>query len=95
MSVAGSQLRAIVERVERLDEEIKALNADKSAIFSEAKSQGFDVKVLKRVIAYRRKDRSEAEAEEGVFATYLGALGMIPDEGADEAPSRAHAREAA
>ena len=95
MSIAAEHLRQIVERAETLDAEIKAPNAGKSDLFAEAKAQGYDVKVPKRVIAYRRKDRGEAEAEEGVFATYLGALGMIPDDLGNADPSHVHAREAA
>lgn len=69
-----SQLKSIVERIERLEEEIKDLNSDKRDIYAEAKSNGFDVKVLKAVIAYRRKDSSEAHEFDAIFETYLAEL---------------------
>lgn len=71
---AGDQLRSLVERVERIEEEIKELNSDKRDIYAEAKSLGFDVKVLKAVIAYRRKDSNEAQEFDAIFETYLAEL---------------------
>ena len=65
--VAGAQLKAFVERIERLEEEIKGLNDDKADVYAEAKATGFDTKVMKRVVAYRRKDRAAAEEEETLF----------------------------
>jgi len=65
-----SQLRSFVERVERLEEEIKALNDDKRDIYAEAKGNGFDTKVLKRVIAERRKDASERDEADAIFDLY-------------------------
>jgi uncharacterized protein (UPF0335 family) len=73
--IAVDQLRSFVERVERLEEEIKALQDDKSDIYKEAKSQGFDAKALKAVVAYRRKDPADALDQQAVFETYLDALG--------------------
>ena len=75
-SVAADQLRSIVERVERLEEEIKALNADKSEVYSEAKSSGFAVAVIKRIVADRRKPAADREEFEAVYELYLDALGM-------------------
>ena len=69
-----SQLRSIVERVERLEEEIKGLNDDKRDIYAEAKANGFDVKALKAVIAYRRKDPTEREDHSALVETYLAEL---------------------
>lgn len=69
-----SDLRRLVERIERLEEEIKELNNDKRDIYAEAKSGGFDVKALKAVIAYRRKDRSEVEEQTVIFETYLAEI---------------------
>ena len=77
--VAKDQLKSIVERIERLDAEIKDLNADKSDIYKEAKSNGFDVKVLRKIIADRRKDKSELDEFETVYQLYATALGMLPD----------------
>src|ERR1700753_703174 len=97
--VAAEQLRSFVERVERLDEEIKALNDDKRDLFAEAKGNGFDPKVMKIVIKERRQDRSGRMEIEALVDLYHAALGMIPpDLGEIEpeeprAPAPARARE--
>lgn len=75
-SNSAGQLRSIVERVERLDEEIAGLNADKKDIFAEAKANGFDVKALKSVLGIRRKDPGERAEHNAIVATYLASLGM-------------------
>ena len=80
--IARDHLRAFVERIERLDEEAKALNDDRKDVYGEAKSMGFDVKILKKVIALRRKDDQERMEEDLILQTYLQALGMI--EGSNE-----------
>lgn len=74
--IARGQLRAFVERIERLDEEAKALNDDRKDVYAEAKGCGYDTKILKRVIAARRKDPEQREEEDAVFQTYLAALAM-------------------
>lgn len=76
--VARDQLRSFVERIERLDEEAKALNDDRKDVYGEAKSMGFDTKVLKRLIAIRRQDRDQRLEEEAILETYMQALGMLP-----------------
>lgn len=91
MTSAG-QLRSFVERIERIEEEIKASNDDKRDIYAEAKSNGFDVKALKVVIARRRKDPSELSAHEALVETYQAALDGKPQ---TEARARPHAHEAA
>lgn len=75
--VARDQLRAFVERIERTDEEIKCLNDDKKEIYGEARAMGFDIKILKKVIAIRRQDPQERMEEDLILDTYLHALGMI------------------
>jgi uncharacterized protein (UPF0335 family) len=65
--VAGDQLRAFVERIEQVDEEIKALTEDKKDIYAEAKGQGFDVKILREVIRIRKKDQKERDEEESLL----------------------------
>lgn len=75
---SNGQILAIVERVERLETEITALNEDKSDIFKEAKSDGLDVKILKRVIAIRRQDPSKRAEEEAILDLYLSAVGVAP-----------------
>lgn len=74
--VARDQIRAFVERVERLNEELKAINDDKKEIFAEAKSLGYDTKALKRVIQLRGQDQSERQEFEAIVDLYLHALGM-------------------
>jgi uncharacterized protein (UPF0335 family) len=69
-----TQLRSFVERIERLEEEISTLNADKSEVYKEAKSTGFDVKVLRKVIAARRMDRSERQEADALFDLYMAEL---------------------
>lgn len=76
-SVARDQLRAFIERLERVEEEIRTLNDDKKEIYSEAKSTGFDTKIMKRVLAIRRQDRDQRLEEEAILDTYLAALGML------------------
>ena len=72
------QLKSIIERVERLEEEKAALSIDIREVFAEAKSNGFDVKILKRIIALRKKGDEDRLEEEAVLATYMQALDMLP-----------------
>lgn len=76
-SVAREQLRAFCERIERLEEEKKTIADDIKDVYSEAKGSGFDTKILKKVIAIRKKDANERAEEEAILETYLAALGMI------------------
>ncbi|AXV16159.1 hypothetical protein CYG48_10915 [Neorhizobium sp. SOG26] len=75
--VARDQLRAFVERIERLEEEKKTIADDIKDVYGEAKSMGFDTKILKKVIALRKKDDQERMEEDLILDTYLAALGMI------------------
>lgn len=77
--IAKDQLRAFVERIERLEEEKKTVADDIKDVFGEAKAMGFDTKILKRVIALRKKDDQERMEEEIILDTYLAALGMIEE----------------
>src|SRR5688500_11832224 len=72
--VAGDQLRAFVERIEHIEEEIKSLTEDKKEIFAEAKGEGFDVKILKEVIRIRKQDQEERQEHESLLEVYLHAL---------------------
>lgn len=74
--IARDQLRAFVERIERLEEEKKTIADDIKDVYGEAKSMGFDTKILKKVVALRKKDENERTEEEMVLDTYLHALGM-------------------
>ncbi|MEI2388048.1 DUF2312 domain-containing protein [Breoghania sp. JC706] len=83
--IAGDQLKAFVERIERLEEEKKALTDDIKDVYSEAKAMGFDTKILREVIRLRRKEPHEREEAEAVLDLYMHALGMLPDTGDAEA----------
>lgn len=72
--VARDQLIAFVERVERIEADIKELNSDKSDVYAEAKSLGFDVKVLKKVVAKRRMDSAERDEQDAIFDMYWDAI---------------------
>ena len=74
--IAADQLRSITERIERLEEERRALAADIKDIYAEAKSAGFDVKVLRQVIRLRQREPAEVEEQEALLELYRRALGM-------------------
>jgi len=76
--VARDQLRAFIERIERLEEEKKTVADDIKDVYGEAKAMGYDTKIMKKVIALRKKDEQERTEEEMILDSYLGALGMIP-----------------
>ena len=78
--IAADQLRSIIERIERLEEEKKALAEDIKDVYAEAKGNGFDTKIIRKVIAMRKRDRAELDEEETVLEVYLRALGMLPAE---------------
>lgn len=75
-SLAVERLRSLVERIERLEEERRALSGDIKDIYSEAKSAGFDVKVLRQLIALRRREPADVEEQETLLDVYRRALGM-------------------
>lgn len=72
--VAGDRLRSFVERIERLEEEIKELSGDKKDIYAEAKGEGFDVKILREVVRIRKQDRDERDERDSLLDIYLHAL---------------------
>jgi len=74
--IAADRLRSVIERVERLEEERKALSGDIKDIFAEAKSAGFDVKVIRQIIRLRRQEPAEVEEQETLMDIYRRALGM-------------------
>ena len=76
MNIAADRLRSIVERIERLEEERKALASDIKDIYAEAKSAGFDVKVLRQIIRLRKQEPAEVEEQETLLDLYRRALGM-------------------
>lgn len=77
--MTNNQLQTIVARIEKLEEEKAAIAADIKDVFSEAKSNGFDTKVLKKVLALRKQDATERMTEQAILATYMEALGMLAD----------------
>ena len=76
---AKDQLKAFVERVERLEEEKKAIADDIRDVYAEAKGNGFDVKTLRTVVRLRKQDANERAEAEALLETYLHALGMLAD----------------
>lgn len=77
----AKQLKAFVERVERLEEEKAALASDIREVFAEAKSVGFDTKAMRQIIRIRKQDENERQEQEAVLDVYMRALGMAPDFG--------------
>lgn len=76
-SVAQDQLRAFIERIERMEEEKAAIAADIKEIYAEAKANGFDTKIMKRLVNIRKQDANERMEQEAVLELYMSALGMI------------------
>ncbi len=72
----GPQIRAYVERVERIEGEIKAMNDDKADIYAEAKGNGFHVDALKAIVAARRKNPEKRKEREAIIDLYKAAIGM-------------------
>ncbi|TCT13300.1 uncharacterized protein (UPF0335 family) [Tepidamorphus gemmatus] len=79
-AVARDQLRSIVQRIERLEEEKKALADDIRDVYAEAKANGFDTKALRTVVRLRKQDAAERQEHEAILATYMVALGMVAGE---------------
>lgn len=73
---AKEQLRSLIERVERLEEERAALVADIREVYSEAKGHGFDTKIMRHVVRLRKLDRADRQEQEAILDLYLSALGM-------------------
>ena len=78
--ISGARLKSFVERIERLDEEIRALNNDKKEVYAEARGTGFDVKIMRQVIRLRRLDKDDLDEQETLLDIYRRALGMLPAE---------------
>jgi uncharacterized protein (UPF0335 family) len=73
------QLRQLVEQIERLEEEKKALASDIKDKFAEAKALGFDVKIMRKVLSLRKRTQADRQEEEALLAVYLHALGMLDE----------------
>jgi len=76
---AKEHLRSFIERIERLEEERTALTADIREVFSEAKGQGFDTKIMRQVVRLRKLDTADRQEQEAILDLYLSALGMKKD----------------
>jgi uncharacterized protein (UPF0335 family) len=74
VGVAGDRIRSIIERVERLEEEIKDLMEAKKEVFAEAKGEGLDVKILKEILKIRKQDKDERDEHETLLDVYLRAM---------------------
>ena len=76
-SIAGGELKAYIERIERLEEEKAALSGDLRDVYTEAKANGFDTKIMRKIVSLRKKDHAERKEEEAILELYLAALGML------------------
>ena len=74
---AGDEIRSIIERAEQIIGERQTLGDDLKEVFAEAKGRGYDTKVLRKIIALRKRNRDDIAEEEAVLAMYLAALGMV------------------
>ena len=83
-SVTRDQLRSIIERIERLEEEKKTIADDIRDVYAEAKGNGFDVKALRAIVRLRKQDENERAEAEAILDTYMAALGMLPADGRAE-----------
>ncbi len=80
LSNSEGQLRSIVERIERLEEDKHQLTAELAYVYSEAKAQGFDAKIIRKLVALRKKEPAQRQEEETILGLYMAALGMMPEE---------------
>lgn len=76
-TVTADELRLLIERAERLEEEKKGISEDIKDVFSEAKARGFDVKAMRKIMRIRKMNKDDFQNEEAVLETYMAALGMI------------------
>ena len=77
-TVSAGQLRAVVERIERLEEEKKEVSEQIKEVYAEAKGNGFDAKTLRKIVALRKKKPEERSEQEAMLELYMNALGMLP-----------------
>ena len=74
VGIAGNRILSIIERIEQIDEEVKALNEGKKEVFAEAKGEGFDIKVLREILRIRKQDKDERDEQESLLDLYLRAM---------------------
>ncbi|HTV89111.1 MAG TPA: DUF2312 domain-containing protein [Stellaceae bacterium] len=77
--IAGERLKSFIERIERLEEEKRALAGDIKEVYSEAKGSGFDTKIIRQLIRMRRMDQDDLDEQESLLEVYKRAIGMLPD----------------
>lgn len=78
-SVTKDEIKGLIERIERLEEEKKALSDDIRDIYAEAKGNGYDVKALRAIVRLRKQDEAKRREHEAILETYMAALGMLAD----------------
>ena len=76
-TVAADELRLLIERAERLEEEKRGISDDIKDVMAEAKSRGYDTKAIRKIMQIRKKKKEEFQEEEAILETYMSALGMI------------------
>ena len=76
--VDAKHLRAFLERIEKLEEEKKAIADDIKDVYAEAKGNGYDTKIIRKIVSIRKQDKDKRKEEEEILDLYLAALGMIP-----------------
>ena len=76
-ATAQGRLKSFIERIERLEEDKAAVSADMKGVFDEAKGEGFDVKILRKVIRLRKQDKAKRDEEEALTDLYLQAIGGL------------------
>ena len=79
VNFAKDQLKSIIERIEKLEEEKKAISDDIRDVYAEAKANGFDVKALRAIVRLRKIEPTEREEQDAILETYMHALGMLPN----------------
>jgi uncharacterized protein (UPF0335 family) len=80
--IAGDRLKSFVERIERLEEEKRALAEDIKEVYAEAKGTGFDPKIMRQLIRLRRMDKDDLDEQESLLDLYKRAVGMLPESSA-------------
>jgi uncharacterized protein (UPF0335 family) len=79
-SFAHGQLKSLIERIERLEEEKKTISGDIKEVYAEAKANGFDTAIMRMLVRLRKKEAAEREEEQSMLDVYMAALGMLPDD---------------
>jgi uncharacterized protein (UPF0335 family) len=77
--IAGGQLKSFIERIERLEEEKRALGEDITEVYAEAKGTGFEPKIMRQILKIRKMDKDALDEQESLLDIYQRALGMLPD----------------